>query len=250
MDVNLLKLAQNGDKQVRDKLILDNMGLVYKVANKFKSRCENKCDFDDFIQLGTIGLIKAVDNYDPEKGSSFSYYAYVKIGSEINRYIREKINVINLIPKDNVIFSKIQKEIDNMLIENHRYPSIKELSEKLEIDIQYLGELLNAKLGGWDSLYNNTTEDNNLMLIDIVEDESDDIMKFINDDFILELLSILTDKEKYIIYRRYIYELTQEEVSLELDCNRTLISRMEKRALNKIKNYVKYKKGVKDCYEY
>ena len=146
MDVNLLKLAQNGDKQIRDKLILDNMGLVYKVANKFKSRCENKCDFDDFIQLGVIGLIKAVDNYDPEKGSSFSYYAYVKIGSEINRYIREKINVINLIPKDNVIVSKIQKEIDNMLIENHRYPSIKELSEKLEIDIQYLGELLNAKL--------------------------------------------------------------------------------------------------------
>ena len=88
MDVNLLKLAQNGDKQIRDKLILDNMGLVYKVANKFKSKCENKCDFDDFIQLGTIGLIKAVDNYDPEKGSSFSYYAYVKIGSDINRYIR------------------------------------------------------------------------------------------------------------------------------------------------------------------
>ena len=249
MDVNLLKLAQNGNKQIRDKLILDNMGLVYKVANKFKHRCENICDFDDFIQLGTIGLIKAVDNYDPEKGSSFSYYAYVKIGSEINRYIREKINVINLIPKDNVIFSKIQKEIDNMLIENHRYPSIKELSDKLEIDIQYLGELLNAKLG-WNSLNKSTTEDDDLMLIDIVEDESDYIMKFINDDFILELLSILTDKEKYIIYRRYIYELTQEEVSLELDCNRTLISRMEKRALNKIKNYVKYKKGVKDCYEY
>ena len=249
MDVNLLKLAQNGDKQVRDKLILDNMGLVYKVANKFKSRCENKCDFDDFIQLGTIGLIKAVDNYDPEKGSSFSYYAYVKIGSEINRYIREKINVINLIPKDNVIFSKIQKEIDNMLIENHKYPSIKELSDKLEIDIQYLGELLNAKLG-WNSLNKSITEDDDLMLMDVVKDESDNIMKFINDDFILELLSILTDKEKYIIYRRYIYELTQEEVSLELDCNRTLISRMEKRALNKIKSYVKYKKGVKDCYEY
>ena len=249
MDVNLLKLAQNGNKQIRDKLILDNMGLVYKVANKFKHRCENICDFDDFIQLGTIGLIKAVDNYDPEKGSSFSYYAYVKIGSEINRYIREKINVINLIPKDNVIFSKIQKEIDNMLIENHRYPSIKELSDKLEIDIQYLGELLNAKLG-WNSLNKSTTYDDDSMLIDIVKDESDYIMKFINDDFILELLSILTDKEKYIIYRRYIYELTQEEVSLELDCNRTLISRMEKRALNKIKNYVKYKKGVKDCYEY
>ena len=248
MDVNLLKLAQNGDKQVRDKLILDNMGLVYKVANKFKSRCENKCDFDDFIQLGTIGLIKAVDNYNPEKGASFSYYAYVKIGSEINRYIREKINVINLIPKDNVIFSKIQKEIDNMLIENHRYPSIKELSEKLEIDIQYLGELLNAKLG-WNSLNKSTTEDGDLMLIDIVEDESDYIMKFINDDFILELLSVLTDKEKYIIYRRYICELNQREVSLELDCNRSLISRMEKRALNKIKNYVKYKKGVIYCYE-
>lgn len=248
MDVNLLKLAQNGDKQIRDKLILDNMGLVYKVANKFKSRCENKCDFDDFIQLGTIGLIKAVDNYDPEKGSSFSYYAYVKIGSEINRYIREKINVINLIPKDNVIFTKIQKEIDNMLIENHRYPSIKELSDKLEIDIQYLGELLNAKLG-WNSLNKSTTEDDDLMLIDIVEDESDDIMKFINDDFILELLSVLTDMEKYIIYRRYICELNQREVSLELDYSRPWVSRVEKKALNKIKSYVKYKKGVKDCYE-
>ena len=249
MDVNLLKLAQNGDKQIRDKLILDNMGLVYKVANKFKSKCENKCDFDEFIQLGTIGLIKAVDNYDPEKGSSFSYYAYVKIGSEINRYIREKINVINLIPKDNVIFTKIQKEIDNMLIENHRYPSIKELADKVEIDIQYLGELLHAKLG-WNSLNKSTTEDDDLMLIDIVEDESDYIMKFINDDFILELLSVLTDKEKYIIYRRYICELNQREVSLELDCNRSLISRMEKRALNKIKSYVKYKKGVINYYEY
>ena len=249
MDVNLLKLAQNGDKQVRDKLILDNMGLVYKVANKFKSRCENKCDFDDFIQLGTIGLIKAVDNYDPEKGSSFSYYAYVKIGSEINRYIREKINVINLIPKDNVIFSKIQKEIDNMLIENHKYPSIKELSDKLEIDIQYLGELLNAKLG-WNSLNKSITEDDDLMLMDVVKDESDNIMKFINDDFILELLSILTDKEKYIIYRRYIYGLSQKELSLELDCHYTTISRMEIKALNKIKSYVKYKKGVINCYEY
>ena len=249
MDVNLLKLAQNGNKQIRDKLILDNMGLVYKVANKFKHRCENICDFDDFIQLGTIGLIKAVDNYDPEKGASFSYYAYVKIGSEINRYIREKINVINLIPKDNVIFTRIQKEIDNMLIEEHRYPSIKELSDILEIDIQYLGELLNAKLGGWDSLYNNTTEDNNLMLIDIVEDESDDIMKFINDDFILELLSVLTDKEKYIIYRRYICELNQREVSLELDCSRPWVSRLENKALNKIKSYVKFKKGVIYCYE-
>ena len=100
-----------------------------------------------------------------------------------------------------------------MLIENHRYPSIKELSDILEIDIQYLGELLNAKLGGWDSLYNNTTEDNNLMLIDIVEDEYDYVMKFIDDDFILELLNVLTDREKYIIYGRYIYELTQEEMN-------------------------------------
>ena len=249
MDVNLLKLAQHGDKQIRDKLILDNMGLVYKVANKFKSRCENKCDFDDFIQLGTIGLIKAVDNYDPEKGSSFSYYAYVKIGSEINRYIREKFNVINLTPKDNVIFTRIQKEIDNMLIEEHRQPSIKELSDILEIDIQYLGELLNAKLG-WNSLNKSTTYDDDSMLIDIVEDESDYIMKFINDDFILELLNVLTDREKYIIYGRYIYELTQEEISLKLDCNRSLVSRMEKRALNKIKSYVKYKKGVINCYEY
>lgn len=248
MDVNLLKLAQNGDKQIRDKLILDNMGLVYKVANKFKSRCENKCDFDDFIQLGTIGLIKAVDNYDPEKGSSFSYYAYVKIGSEINRYIRERLNVINLIPKDNVIFTKIQKEIDNILIENHRYPSIKELSDKLEIDIQYLGELLNAKLG-WNSLNKSITEDDDLMLIDIVEDKSDDIMKFINDDFILELLSVLTDMEKYIIYRRYICELNQREVSLELDCSRPWVSRLENKALSKIKSYVKFKKGVIYCYE-
>lgn len=248
MDVNLLKLAQNGDKQVRDKLILDNMGLVYKVANKFKSRCENKCDFDDFIQLGTIGLIKAVDNYDPEKGSSFSYYAYVKIGSEINRYIREKLNVINLIPKDNVIFTKIQKEIDNMLIENHRYPSIKELSDKLEIDIQYLGELLNAKLG-WNSLNKSITEDDDLMLIDIVEDKSNDIMKFIDDDSISELLSVLTDKEKYIIYRRYICELNQREVSLELDCSRPWVSKLENKALNKIKSYVKFKKGVVYCYE-
>ena len=248
MDVNLLKLAQNGDKQIRDKLILDNMGLVYKVANKFKHRCENICDFDDFIQLGTIGLIKAVDNYDPEKGSSFSYYAYVKIGSEINRYIREKFNVINLTPKDNVIFTRIQKEIDNMLIEEHRQPSIKELSDILEIDIQYLGELLNAKLG-WNSLNKSTIEDDDLMLIDIVEDESDDIMKFINDDFILELLSVLTDKEKYIIYRRYICELNQREVSLELDCSRPWVSRLENKALNKIKSYVKFKKGVVYCYE-
>ena len=148
------------------------------------------------------------------------------------------------------MYTRIQKEIDNTLIEEHRQPSIKELSDILEIDIQYLGELLNAKLGGWDSLYNNTTEDNNLMLIDIVEDESDDIMKFINDDFILELLNVLTDREKYVIYGRYINELTQEEISLKLDCNRSLVSRMEKRALNKIKSYVKYKKGVKDCYEY
>ena len=248
MDVNLLKLAQNGDKQIRDKLILDNMGLVYKVANKFKHRCENKCDFDDFIQLGTIGLIKAVDNYDPEKGSSFSYYAYVKIGSEINRYIREKINVINLIPKDNVIFTRIQKEIDNMLIENHRYPSIKELSDILEIDIQYLGELLNAKLG-WNSLNKSITEDDDLMLIDIVEDKSNDIMKFIDDDSISELLSVLTDKEKYIIYRRYICELNQREVSLELDCSRPWVSKLENKALNKIKSYVKFKKGVVYCYE-
>lgn len=249
MDVNLLKLAQNGDKQIRDKLILDNMGLVYKVANKFKHRCENIYDFDDFIQLGTIGLIKAVDNYDPEKGSSFSYYAYVKIGSEINRYIREKLNVINLTPKDNLIFTRIQKEIDNMLIEEHRQPSIKELSDILEIDIQYLGELLNAKLG-WNSLNKSTTYDDDSMLIDIVEDESDYIMKFIDDDFILELLSVLTDKEKYIIYRRYICGLNQREVSLELDYSRPWVTRVEKKALNKIKSYVKYKKGVKDCYEY
>ena len=87
------------------------------------------------------------------------------------------------------------------------------------------------------------------MLIDIVEDESDYIMKFINDDFILELLSVLTDKEKYIIYRRYICELNQREVSLELDCSRPWVSRLENKALNKIKSYVKYKKGVIYCYE-
>ena len=229
-----LKLNPN-DKVTREKLTLGNLKLVLSILKKYNNRNEN---LDDLFQIGCIGLVKAIDNFDLSFGVKFSTYSVLMIEGEIRKYLRDNCTIrVSRSVKD--IAYKIIKYKNEYQLLNGKEPSIEEISKATTIpkeDILFALEATKNIVSYYEPIYDDGGE--TIYLFDQISN-GDDKDNYVDKLALKDALLSLKDKEKRILYDRYIVGKTQIELSDELNISQAQVSRIEKNALNNIKKLVK-----------
>lgn len=231
---DLIERAHRKDKEARDKLILDNMGLIGSIVKRFEGR---GVDREDLFQIGSIGLIKAVDKFDISFGVMFSTYAVPMITGEIKRFLRDDgmIKVSRSI-KETAYKTYIAKE--RLERELKREPAISEIAEALDMPIEDIAVAMDAS-ADVESLQKTVYQGDGseILLMDRILDENNEIRKLTDNITLEELLSHLDGDERRIIYMRYYQEKTQAEVARILGISQVQVSRLEKKILLKMRKH-------------
>ena len=230
-----LKL-KNKDLNARKELIEGNLKLVLSILKKFINRTDN---MDDLFQIGCIGLIKAIDNFDLSYNVKFSTYAVPMIVGEVKRHLRDD-NIIRISRSIKDIAYKTLKAKEQFMIENGKEATIEEISKIIdedEVDIVCALEATKGTISMFEPIYNDGGE--TIYLFDQIENPNESSSNW-NDKIILnESINKLKDKERFIICQRYIIGKTQMQISEELGISQAQVSRIEKNALNYIKKLIK-----------
>ena len=230
--MELLKLAQNGDKQSREKLVVGNLRLVLSVIQRFAGRGEN---FDDIFQVGVIGLLKAVDNFNTELDVKFSTYAVPLIMGEVRRYLRDNSPIkVSRSIKD-VAYKTMQAK-ERLMIINQKEPTIEELAAEVGLPKSEIVTALES-ISDPISLYEPVFSDSGdtLYVLDQVGDKNDDV-SWLEELSLKEAIASLQPREKNILNLRFSQGKTQVEVAREIGISQAQVSRLEKGALDHIKS--------------
>lgn len=227
----LIERVREGDKQAENRMVEENMGLVYSIARRFLNR---GYDAEDLTQIGAIGLIKAVKKFNPEFNVQFSTYAVPMITGEIKRFLRDDGAVkISRTLKENAMKGWRCEELLRRKL--NRQPTINEISKESGIDVESLIEAFEAATPPesiYESVYDNG--DKEIRLLDtITGEEIEDGV--INKVMIDDILSRLTEREKEIILLRYFRGKTQSEIAKIIGVSQVQISRIEKKAIERIR---------------
>lgn len=228
----LLECAHQGDKKARDKLIEDNIGLVWSVVRRFKNR---GVELEDLFQIGSIGLIKAVDKFDCSFDVKFSTYAVPMIMGEIKRFLRDD-GMIKVSRSLKELSTKIYMLKEQMEKEAGREPTIVELAEVLNVSPEDAAEALDA-YRDVESLHKliGTGEGHEIELMDRLENNIDENECVLNRVVVNNLLDTLEGKERQLVWMRYFQDMTQMSIAKELGMTQVQVSRMEKRILNRFR---------------
>ena len=222
---------QNGDKFAKDDLVNGNLKLILSILKRFNKKDEN---MDDLFQVGCIGLIKAIDNFDLSYGVKFSTYCVPMVLGEIRRYLRDNNSIrISRSIKDTAY--KALKLKDELVVQNGMEPTNEELAKILEVELVDLVNALDSlrpTISLFEPIYNDGGD--TIYLFDQVEDKSNER------DLDLRLavdkaIDNLCEREKYIIDQRFIIGMTQMEIANEIGISQAQISRLEKNAISKIR---------------
>ena len=224
----LLLRAKEGDKSAKEQLVGDNLGLVHHIVNRFIGR---GVDTEDLFQIGSIGLLKAIDNFDMQYGVQFSTYAVPMIQGEIKRFMRDDgmIKVSRSIKENSY---KINKAVNEFVQKYGREPTVLELCEKtglLKDDIVMALEATTEV----ESIYKTTSnqDGNEQFLVDKLVGEKEEQEKVVNKVMLKQLLDTLSDTEKKLLQMRYYEDKTQVQVAMELGISQVQVSRLEKKIL-------------------
>lgn len=228
----LLALSNTGDKMAREQLINGNLRLVLSVVKRFIGRGENP---DDLFQIGCIGLIKSIDNFDISQNVRFSTYAVPMIIGEIRRHLRDNSAVrVSRSIKDTAYRAMQVKE--NLLDKLKREPTITEIADELKIpreDVVIALESIVEPVSLYDPVYSDTGD--TIYVLDQIGDSNDD-KNWLDEICLKEAIKNLSDREKKILTLRFMQGKTQMEVSNEIGISQAQVSRLEKNAIEKIKN--------------
>lgn len=227
----LIKLAKSGNKSAREKLINGNLKLVLSVVQRFSGRGENP---DDLFQVGCIGLIKSIDNFDTSHEVKFSTYAVPMIIGEIRRYLRDHNSVrVSRSIKDNAYRAMQVKE--QLTIKNQREPTIDEIAKELNIpreDVVLALESIVEPVSLNEPVYSDGGD--TIYIMDQVGDNNDD-RNWLDEIFFKEAIKNLDDREKKILNLRFMKGKTQMEVATEIGISQAQVSRLEKSVIDRIK---------------
>lgn len=229
--MELIVKSQNGDDAARDELVLGNLKLILSVIKKFAHRGEN---LDDLFQVGCLGLLKAIDNFDMSHGVRFSTYAVPMIIGEIRRYLRDNSSIrVSRSLKD--IAYKALHFKEQFLREQHREPTAEEIAEELgvePIDVIVSLEAIQDPISIYTPIYNNGSDE--IYLIDQIKDDENSEERKILELTIKDGLKKLSKRERNIINERYYLGKTQMEIAKEIGISQAQVSRLEKNALKTI----------------
>ena len=231
----LIGRAHQGDKVARDKVYEENIGLIYSVVKRFAGR---GVEAEDLFQIGSIGLLKAVDKFDTSFEVKFSTYAVPMIIGEIRRYLRDTgiIKVSRSLKESQYRVFKIREDLEKKL---GREPSVTELAEAAEISLEELNMVLEAG-AEVESLHKTIYqgEGTELSLLDKIPEKENRQEKLLDKVLLEELLGRLETEERKLIYMRYFQDMTQTEIARQLHISQVQVSRMEKRILKKLKEKI------------
>lgn len=227
----LIKLAKSGNKSAREKLINGNLKLVLSVVQRFSGRGENP---DDLFQVGCIGLIKSIDNFDTSHEVKFSTYAVPMIIGEIRRYLRDHNSVrVSRSIKDNAYRAMQVKE--QLTIKNQKEPTIDEIAKELDLpreDVVLALESIVEPVSLNEPVYSDGGD--TIYIMDQVGDKNDD-RNWLDELFFKEAIKNLNDRERKILNLRFMKGKTQMEVANEIGISQAQVSRLEKGVIDRIK---------------
>jgi len=233
--IDLFKRYKDGDVFAKDDIVNGNLKLVLSILRKYNNRCDN---MDDLFQVGCIGLIKAIDNFDLSFDVKFSTYAVPMILGEVKRYLRDNNSIRVARSVKDIAYHAFQakEELTNKL--SHE-PSIKDIAQKLgvsEFEVSNAMDSMRDTLSIFEPIYSDGGD--TIYLQDQIEDKTSNMRNIEEKVALKKAISDLKDKEKYIIIERYITGKTQMELADEIGISQAQISRIEKSALNNIKNKI------------
>ncbi|MCI7760440.1 MAG: RNA polymerase sporulation sigma factor SigG [[Eubacterium] saphenum] len=230
----LLKRVKQGDMAAREELIRGNLRLVLSVIQRFTNRGESA---DDLFQVGCIGLIKAIDNFDITQPVRFSTYAVPMIMGELRRYLRDNAPVrVSRSMRDTAYKAMQAKE--KLIAEKGREPKIEEIAKELGMsrqDVVIALEAISEPISLYEPVFSESGD--TIYVLDQLGDHNDD-MNWLNEISLKEAIEQLGKREKRILNLRFFRGKTQVEVAKEIGISQAQVSRLEKCALNKIKNRI------------
>lgn len=233
--MELFEKIKQGDMHAREIFIGGNLRLVLSIIQRFSARGENP---DDLFQIGCIGLIKAIDNFDTSHNVRFSTYAVPMIIGEIRRYLRDN-NSIRVSRSMRDIAYKTLKAKEAYINEHSKEPTIEELAKLIDIpkeDIVFALEAIQDPVSLYEPAYNDGTD--TIFVMDQVKDTKNTDESWLEEIALREAMKRLSDREKHIINLRFFSGRTQMEVADEIGISQAQVSRLEKGALDRMKKYI------------
>ena len=231
----LLRRTRAGDVKAREELILGNLRLVLSVVGRFNPKRDSA---DDLFQVGCVGLIKAIDNFNPDFAVRFSTYAVPMIIGEVRRYQRDNNAVRVSRGLRDLAYRALQVKED-VLAKEGRDATLPEIAARLEVSERAVGEAMEAivePVSLYDSVYGE--DEDKMYVIDKLSDESEASESWIESIALKEALGKLQGREKEIIRLRYYKGRTQMEIAAEIGISQAQVSRLEKSAIDKLRRYM------------
>lgn len=234
--VELFKKVKEGDTFARDLLVEGNLKLVLSILKRFTNRYDN---MDDLFQIGCVGLLKAIDNFDLSHEVKFSTYAVPMILGEVRRHIRDN-NAVRISRSVKDIAYKALKEKEDYLKEYAKEPTDEYLAKKLNVTIKELVNALDSlkePVSMFEPIYNDGGD--TIYLFDQIEDKRYNNEYFSNKLAISTAIDDLEERERFILDERFVIGKTQMEIAQELNISQAQVSRLEKSAIKQLKKVLK-----------
>lgn len=230
--IALIQKSHEGDKAAREQLVEENVGLIWCVVKRFYGR---GLESEDLFQIGSIGLLKAIDKFDLSYDVKFSTYAVPMISGEIKRFLRDD-GMIKVSRTLKELSYKIFQTREKLLDLLGREPTIEELAKKMQIDKEEIVEALEAG-SEVESIYKpiHQKEGNEIRLMDKLEEKEHREEKILDHMLLQQLLGTLEKEERTLIYMRYFQDKTQSQVGKELGISQVQVSRMEKKIMENLR---------------
>ena len=231
-----VRLQENNEREAREKLVNGNLRLVLSVIQRFNNRGEF---VDDLFQVGCIGLMKAIDNFDLSQNVRFSTYAVPMIIGEIRRYLRDN-NPIRVSRSLRDIAYKALQVRDNLTNKNSREPTIMEISEELNVpkeDVVFALDAIQDPVSLFEPIYHDGGDP--IYVMDQIGDEKNKDVSWIEEIALREAMQKLNSREKMILSMRFFEGKTQMEVAEEIGISQAQVSRLEKSAIAQMQKNVR-----------
>lgn len=226
---------KKGDTKAREKFIHGNLKLVLSVIKRFSNRGENA---DDLFQIGCVGLIKAIDNFDLSQNVQFSTYAVPMIIGEIRRYLRDNNSIRVSRSLRDIAYKALQAK-ERLMAKNSKEPNIEDIAKELGLpkeDVVFALDAVQEPISLFEPVYHDGGDA--IFVMDQISDTKNTDVGWIQDIAIKEAMKKLNEREKMILTKRFFEGRTQMEVADEIGISQAQVSRLEKTALLRMKKYV------------
>lgn len=231
----LLIKMKNGDNLAREKFIKGNLRLVLSVIQRFNNRGEN---VDDLFQVGCIGLIKAIDNFDLSQNVKFSTYAVPMVIGEIRRYLRDNNSIRVSRSLRDIAYRALQVR-DSLISKNNKEPTVSEIAKELDVpreEVVFALDAIQDPISLFEPIYHDGGDA--IFVMDQISDNKNTDDSWIENISIKQALQKLSSREKLILTLRFFEGKTQMEVAEEIGISQAQVSRLEKSALSHMRKYV------------